>query len=402
MTLSTLKNEIVADAANHLGSDMTVAVYTDSVFFEQRFLYKLKIPDDYQLCHSQHEYVSATADIKLAFTTDRCRVDYDIGDPVRLKQNRTNFSLPGPLQGFEEKLARLSQASDMVFTFDSEIHDSHCDIWSHCRFENVYWVAPGFANADDFINQRIIHWPSFFDMQKLVYEQLPEKLDELKYSFPKPLYFDALLGRKRPHRDFVHTAISGSDIKDKIIMTYFGLKQEHKPTYAVFGEDFIWETGTSPLNATVTGTHENAVYFGTNAGISRIIPIDVFNKTAYSIVAETNFDNRITFYTEKIVKPIMARRLFVVFSGARFLENLRKLGYQTFGNVIDESYDLIEDNETRWQAAFDQVKLLCQLDQAEVFDQIKDTLEYNYNLLMSANGDQQVVDLIQQKLNTIL
>jgi len=380
---------------------VTVAVYTDSIFFEQRFLNRLKLPQ-YEIYHSQHEYIAARADIKIAFTTDRCMVDYDIGDPPRppeIHDQQSKF----PQGGFENKLAGLSRASNIVFTFDSEIHPFHIDIWNKCRHENVYWVAPGAANADSFINERIIYWPNFFNMQREFYQQVPEKLAEVNFNLPKPLYFDALLGRSRRHRDFVYNSIESSDIKDKIVMTYFGFKmQQLKPHKLVWEEDFIWEPGTNLLNDVVIGTHEPANYFGTTEGISRIIPVDLFNKTAYSIVAETNFDNRISFYTEKTAKPIIARRLFVVFSGYKFLENLRKQGYKTFNNVIDESYDLIEDNETRWAAAFEQVKRLCQLDQTEVFDKIKDTLEHNYNILVTANGDQQVADQIQEKLNKIL
>ena len=264
----------------------------------------------------------------------------------------------------------------------------------------MYWAAPGTSNSNKFINERTIHWGNFFGMQQFVYKQLPDKLKELTYNFPKPSLFDALLGRQRLHRDFIYSAIKDNNIQDKCVMTYFGVAQKTKPHNQCFIEDFIWEPGTDvDLTKTIRGTHEEVVYNGIREGISRIIPIEIFNKTAYSIVAETNFDNRITFYTEKIAKPMMARRLFVVFTGYKFLEHLRQLGFQTFDNVIDESYDQIEDNEARWTAAFEQVKLLCDLDQAEVFDKIKDRVEHNYNLLMSTDWDQDLANSMQQKLN---
>ena len=100
--------------------------------------------------------------------------------------------------------------------------------------------------------------------------------------------------------------------------------------------------------------------------MSRVIPISVFNQTAYSIVAETDFDNTLSMFTEKIAKPMIARRLFVVFSGYQYLHNLRKQGYRTFDGIIDEGYDQIRDDQTRLNAAFEQVLWLCEQDQQQI------------------------------------
>jgi hypothetical protein len=81
--------------------------------------------------------------------------------------------------------------------------------------------------------------------------------------------------------------------------------------------------------------------------LSQVIPLSIYNQTAYSVVAETNYDNNYIFNTEKIVKPILARRLFLVVSGQHYLRNLRSLGFKTFDGIIDETYDTIADFEQR-------------------------------------------------------
>ena len=133
------------------------------------------------------------------------------------------------------------------------------------------------------------------------------------------------------------------------------------------------------------GTASYVEYFGNRCHLSQVIPLDVFNNTAYSIVAETDFDNTLSFFSEKTAKPLIYRRLFVAFSGYKFLQNLRDLGFRTFDNVIDESYDLIKDDTARLTAAFEQVKYLCSVPQSEIFSQIATTLDHNYNLIMSAD-----------------
>ena len=148
------------------------------------------------------------------------------------------------------------------------------------------------------------------------------------------------------------------------------------------------------------GTAGPVHYYGVLTGLSRVIPISVFNDTAYSIVAETDHDNTLSFYSEKTAKPMIARRLFVAFTGYKFLANLRQLGFETFGAVIDESYDLIKNDRDRYAAAFEQVKALCNLDQQQVYRTIKPTLEHNYNLIMNTDWTQYAANQIRERINS--
>jgi len=59
------------------------------------------------------------------------------------------------------------------------------------------------------------------------------------------------------------------------------------------------------------------------------------------------------------------------------LKFLRELGFQTFGNVIDESYDNCNDIVTRFRLAFDQIEYLSTLDPIAVMSATKHTREHN-------------------------
>ena len=93
---------------------------------------------------------------------------------------------------------------------------------------------------------------------------------------------------------------------------------------------------------------------------------------------------------------MIARRLFIVFSGYKFLQNLRAQGFCTFGDMIDESYDVIKDDNKRYTAAFEQVKYLCTLDQQLVFEKINTVVEHNYNHIMNTNWTQFAANQINQ------
>ena len=80
-----------------------------------------------------------------------------------------------------------------------------------------------------------------------------------------------------------------------------------------------------------------------------------YNDTKFSLVSETNDVTNEVFMTEKIWKPIIAGHMFVVHGNPLYLQKLRELGFKTFNNYFDESYDLEENKNTR----IDKIVKLC-------------------------------------------
>jgi hypothetical protein len=231
-------------------------------------------------------------------------------------------------------------------------------------------VLPGQVNDRDDINSHIVFWGDWFKTTTHVYKQLPEKLAEITPYVSKPRMFDALLGVTKPHRTFVADSVKNNNLQDQFILTYGGSWNDSE----FYAKDYFeWEPGCTPI-ADIIGTADWVDYCGVRTGLSRVIPIRVFNDTAYSIVAETDYDNTLSFFSEKTAKPLLARRLFVAFTGYKFLHNLRQQGFRTFDGVIDESDDFIE-----------QVKRLCTMDQTEVYSKIRDVLEHNHQHIMNTD-----------------
>lgn len=358
-------------------------VYSDSNIIDLEWLPRLQL-GTYQISHNFEEYRDSTDPIKIAFTMHRLHCDHDINCAA--------------YQGFEDKINQLSAISKLVFTFESELHNYHWQLWERCHHDNVYWILPGQVNDRPDMNSHIIFWGDWFKTTTHVYKELPNKLAELTPYVTKPRMFDALLGVTKPHRTFVANAVAENNLQDKFILTYGGNWKENE----FYAKDyFVWEPECVPLGE-IIGTADWVDYCGVRTGLSRVIPIKVFNDTAYSIVAETDYDNTLSFYSEKTAKPLLARRLFVAFTGYKFLHNLRSQGFKTFGNIIDETYDDILDDTERYTAAFEQVKRLCSMDQQEVYAKIRDTLEYNYNHVLNTDWTSfaalQIKTTIDQKL----
>jgi hypothetical protein len=199
------------------------------------------------------------------------------------------------------------------------------------------------------------------------------------------LAFDALLGLKRPHRDCAYNFIMNDvELKQRTFLTYYGIGHKFVPGYFDIKSLSIgWSSENITVNNTVTGR-------------SQILPVDIYNQTAYTLVCETEADaSTHSFFTEKIAKPMLAGRPFVVLANQHYLKRLKQLGFQTFESVIDESYDNIEDHSTRWHQALIQMRWLAGQDPTEIYAQSADTLQHNQQL-MQVNWQQKLADQISQ------
>jgi hypothetical protein len=75
--------------------------------------------------------------------------------------------------------------------------------------------------------------------------------------------------------------------------------------------------------------------------------IEDYEATDIEIILETLFDDSRIQLTEKSLRPIACGQPFILAGTSGSLEYLRSYGFITFGDIWDESYDLIEDPEER-------------------------------------------------------
>jgi hypothetical protein len=366
-----------------------IAIYSNN-YSTDHYIQQLKFQQQYQVYHSIDQYVEVTADYKIAFVNH-----LNSYEPAQSEQQRLQHVING--YKFFQEIDQLKNTSDLVFAFDNELHQYHLSAFLQRQEKNIFWVIPGQINDNTIANStNVIVWNAHFDALTYSYQELIHKTQPIQHNTVKPFYFDALLGQARLHREFLFNTIQNSALQEKFIVTYMNSATKN------FKTDFHWEPDIEQFSNTITQPTDHVIYHGQEIALCRILPIQVYNNAAYSIVAETGNNNQYSFFTEKTAKPMMARRLFVMFSGYRFLQNLHKLGFKTFNNVIDERYDLIHNDHDRWTAAFEQIKKLCNMDQSEVFAKIAPTVEHNYNLLMNTDWTQHMLNQLQQKLDNLI
>jgi hypothetical protein len=180
--------------------------------------------------------------------------------------------------------------------------------------------------------------------------------------------------------------IDRNDLADKGVVSY--IQQDGKTFAERTSSEWKWETkGMSDIKSAekFEFSVDFVEYYGHPVCISQILPIEIYNQTAYSIVTETHTGNELVFFTEKTVKPILAQRLFILISNRYALKALRQLGFKTFDGIIDESYDEIALGIDRHTAALNQLKWLCEQDQEEILLKCRDIVKHNFDVMYSTN-----------------
>lgn len=291
---------------------------------------------------------------------------------------------------------------DKVVLLNCETPINLVDIVKQIDFDNVILLTIGCLNYQP-QNMKVVNIETFFGLVHHAYKQFNfESLSQLDPYKTKSYYFDALLGTPKNHRTFIYNKIQ-EYCPDKF---YFRYMNQGNVTLeqALEKKLFEWPTDTAKIIAesnTSNWYSGNLVEYGNmQLSLSALLPIDIYNCSAYSIVAETHSNTEHVMLTEKTAKVLLGRRLGIWFSSMGSLKHLRSLGFQTFEGIIDESYDLDPCHETRWNHAFDQVKYLCEQDQEKILDQIKPIVEHNYKLFVSRDWNNEYHTCLVDYLTT--
>lgn len=125
---------------------------------------------------------------------------------------------------------------------------------------------------------------------------------------------------------------------------------------------------------------------------------DWYNSTYFSLVAETTVDSKVPlFITEKTFKPIAFKHPFMILGQPKVLQWLRYLGFETFDNLFDESYDTISNLDKKLEIISKNIFCFNKIPYDSITEQ---KIKHNNNLFFDYN---QVLSRIKQEIiNPIL
>jgi len=266
-----------------------------------------------------------------------------------------------------------------VIVLDEEAIDSESNTYlqklqQKFSNNNILIVCGGYHKKYPLCHDNIYVYPYF--LQNILRYNQTQKIDSISNH---QRTFDVLLGGSKMHRRFVFEKLG----QHRMLLNACFVNL----TTAAYSADIVKTIFRTPeldcLEPTpnLTPTAMNQGYNGyvksnQGVGVAQLVPWEVYQHSLYSIVTETNFENYF-FFSEKTAKPLYAGRLFVFFGAQGQLQDLKQLGFKTFDGIIDESYDLIDDNSIRFETAFEQVRWLFNQNHPQLYKKIQPILEHN-------------------------
>jgi hypothetical protein len=130
-----------------------------------------------------------------------------------------------------------------------------------------------------------------------------------------------------------------------------------------------------------------------------------YANTQFEVVLETLFDDSRIQLTEKILRPIACGHAFILASTPGSLQYLRNYGFKTFDEIIDESYDLVQDPVERLKSivsAMTQITQWTSEQQKINWIKIKEITQYNKKHFFSNVFFQSVIGELQNNLKSAL
>ena len=270
---------------------------------------------------------------------------------------------------------------DCILLVHSEQNSKEVDTYSQHGFIPVYYWSHALIAADWFRYAKhdpVLQYDSTaFTQDFLIYNRAWSGTREYRLTFVDKLVQAGLINNCR-----TSFAPVDSDL-------HYGQHKFANPNLAITRTDL--ETVLPP---NTHKSHDSADYNNQD-----------YAQTGMEIVLETVFDDSRWHLTEKALRPIACGKPFMLIATAGSLEYLRSYGFETFGDHIDESYDLETDPVTRLTAAIQEMSRIAAMsstDKIVLWNQLHKIAERNRQRFFSAEWQSSIVQEYVDNMNHAL
>jgi len=206
-------------------------------------------------------------------------------------------------------------------------------------------------------------------------------------------HFGLFVGGSRWHRLFLASNLFYY-YKDKSIISYRqSIKSNNQPcnlylddlflnSYKINKNDFLKKIFELILNLPLEVTNEKNDNTGYINFDNAFTISHLYKKIFVDVVCETWHEGQCFYPTEKISRAIVCHTPFIVYGAKHFLKNLRKMGFQTFKDFWDESYDSYSgiDRILLINKIVNEISNLSIADLKILHKNMNNILEHNYKI----------------------
>lgn len=337
-----------------------------------------------------------------------------------------------PIDQYKRKLLnhKLFDQNFIVFTRIGDRHDYY-EFIPHLQKEKAYYQQHGKLRnymvvisaheGDAELAREFADHITFIQMPSL-YAWYVDKMGNLPPAQPKEItkHFLSFNNRATWYRQALFYAFYKFNLLPKSYFSYLGTSRAEYSTFNAEMESRFTEwynQNLDPVNLRdmipyrMPGDTEIPTDVNGWFGDWSCYDGDLYNTSFCSVITESiesgafNFDemrnDNSTFFTEKTFKAIAMQHPFMVFGNQDNLKYLRDLGFETFGDVIDESYDSVRFPRDRFSVMLQEILRLGNhsLEEcAQMREKLRPVLEHNYNHFMQTLPKMYEQDLVQVRV----
>jgi hypothetical protein len=202
--------------------------------------------------------------------------------------------------------------------------------------------------------------------------QAADRINEIFNNKVKPYRFFFLNGRSRPHRRALINAFEQRGLLAHALWTNL---DAHAGPVHLLPLEYEVEQFQSFMQTSQQGFVKAELF--NNLWGEIYIRSEPYIDTYFSVVTETVFDHAHSFRTEKIAKPLCQGHPWICAANPGFYRDMHNLGFQTFGHVIDESFDSIDNAQDRINRIVTIVDDLCGQDLLQLLAACESVCKYN-------------------------
>lgn len=125
-------------------------------------------------------------------------------------------------------------------------------------------------------------------------------------------------------------------------------------------------------------------------------PLTDFYKDIFvDILSESHVSGNTFFPTEKTTRPMWLKKPFIAFASKNYLCHLRQMGFRTFGDFWDETYDGYEGKDRYFKILklIDSIAKKSKEELNDMYWAMKYTLDYNYDLLTTQKYNNKITKI---------
>jgi len=121
---------------------------------------------------------------------------------------------------------------------------------------------------------------------------------------------------------------------------------------------------------------------------------DAYDQIFCCIATETRFAQPNAYISEKTLLPMLFKKPFIVVGAPYSLEYIKKLGFKTFNNYWDESYDTTTNHTERLKKIMDVINYIDSLSIKQLKELYRDmflTIMHNFEVVYQLNKDRTIL-----------